>query len=65
MLFSLTIIASGCKKEKEADYDTQSSQDNAQSENIFNEINEIVDQAVEDGQLSTHRFSPGEGNLLN
>jgi hypothetical protein len=64
LLFALAIITTGCKKEKEEDYDTQSSQDNAQSENIFNEINEITDQAVEDGQLSTHRFGVGESNLI-
>ncbi|MCX6275246.1 MAG: hypothetical protein NTV09_08565 [Bacteroidetes bacterium] len=64
LLFALAIITTGCKKEKEEDYDTQSSQDNAQSENIFNEINEIADQAVEDGQLSTHRFGSGESGLL-
>ncbi len=64
ILFVFAIIFASCKKEKEVDYDTQSSQDNAQAESIFNEINEISDQAVEDGQLSTHRFGTGEGNLL-
>jgi len=50
----------GCKKEKEeVDYDTQSSVDNAQAESIMNEINEIADQAVEDGILSTHRLGSG------
>ena len=64
VLFLTLAIAVGCKKEKEQDYDTQSAQDNASAENIFNEINEISDQAVEDGQLSTHRIGNESGSLL-
>jgi hypothetical protein len=64
-VFTLLIFSYGCKKEKdEVDYDTQSSVDNAQAESISNEINEIADQAVEDGILSTHRWSPGSNQLL-
>jgi hypothetical protein len=51
----LTFAVSGCKKEKEEDFDTQSSQDDAQAESIMNEVNQIADQAVRDGMLSTHR----------
>jgi len=63
--FAIGII--GCKKDskEEVDYDTQSSVDNAQVENIMNEMNEIADQAVEDGALSTHRFGSGSTGLLN
>jgi len=62
-----TLIFDGCKKEdkEEVDYDTQSSVDNAQVENILNEMNEIADQAVEDGLLSTHRWGSGNNNLLS
>lgn len=62
--FAFAFVISGCKKENEKDYDTQSSIDHAQAERIFNEINEIADQAVIDGELSTHRFGNGSGNLL-
>ncbi len=63
--FAFALITFGCKKQKEEDYDTQSSGDNAQSESVFNEMNEISDQAVEDGHLSTHRFGQEEGSLLS
>jgi hypothetical protein len=62
---ALVMFNFGCKKEKdEVDYDTQSSVDNAQAESISNEINEIADQAVEDGILSTHRLGSGSNQLL-
>ena len=61
---SFAFIVSGCKKENEKDYDTQSSVDHAQAERIFNEIHEIADQAVIDGELSTHRFGNESGNEL-
>jgi len=63
-LLVLALVASGCKKEKEEDNDTESSRDDAQAESIFSEINEIADQAVIDGQLSTHRFGTGGGSFL-
>jgi len=64
LIFVIAIITASCKKEKEVDYDTQSSQDNAYAESILNEMNEIADQAATDGQLSTHRFGSGEGVWL-
>lgn len=64
LLFILSISFSACKEQDEEDFDTQSSQDNAYAESIFNEINEIADQAVNDGVLSTHRMSNAEGSLL-
>ena len=64
--FAIGMIGIGCKKEKEeVDVDTTSSQDDAQVESIMNEINEIADQAVEDGVLSTHRFGSGSNGLFN
>jgi hypothetical protein len=64
LVLAIAFLGYGCNKEKEeVDYDTQSSQDNAQAENILNEINEIADQAVEDGLLSTHRFASGNNFL--
>lgn len=48
-----------CKKDKQEDleYDTQTSQDNALAEGIFNDVNNIDQQAVDNGSggLSTYR----------
>src|SRR5213592_2449338 len=64
LLIVIALIGYGCKKEKEeVDTDTESSRDNAQAENMLNEINEIADQAVEDGVLSTHRFGSGNNTF--
>lgn len=65
ILLSGAVFIGGCKKEKKIDYDTASSQDDAQAESIFNEINDICNQAVEDGALSTHRFGVTSNNLLS
>jgi hypothetical protein len=65
LIIVLGFFSYGCKKEKEeVDYDTESSKDNAQAESIMNEINEIADQAVEDGILSTHRLGSGSSSLF-
>ncbi|MEO8087088.1 MAG: hypothetical protein ABI763_09725 [Bacteroidota bacterium] len=63
LLVAFALTTTGCKKEKAEDYDTQSSQDNAQAEGILNDMNEIADQAISDGYLSTHRDG-GSGNWL-
>jgi len=64
-LIVLVFFGYGCKKEKdEVDSDTQSSQDNAQVENIMNEINEIADQAVLDGDITTHRDGIGSNSVF-
>ena len=56
----------GCKKEKdEVDADTQSSQDNAQAESIMIEINEIADQAVLDGDITTHLSGFGSNSMFS
>jgi len=65
-LLLLVFFGYGCKKEKdEVDADTQTSQDNAQAENIMIEINEIADQAVIDGDISTHRLGYGSNNMFS
>jgi hypothetical protein len=64
-LLVLAFFCYGCKKEKdEVDSDTQTSVDNAQAENIMNEMNEIADQAVLDGDISTHRDGNGSNSVF-
>src|SRR5690349_18544244 len=63
VLLAALIFFEGCKKQEEVDMDTESAADHALAESIFNEINEIADQAVRDGELNTHRFGY-DGNLL-
>jgi hypothetical protein len=64
LLIGIAVLSFSCKKEEKEDADTDSSKDNAQAESIFTEINEICDQAIEDGTLSTHRTGFPDGSLF-
>ena len=57
----LSLISFSCKKEKEQEvleFDTQTGQDNALAEGIFNDVNNMANQAIKNGSsgLTTYRF---------
>lgn len=64
----LLLALMACKKEKntELEFDTQTSQDNSLAENTFNDVNNIANQAVENGGsgLTTYRYAD-DNSLLS
>lgn len=73
MMLIVTLFLNGiilfyaCKKESETetiDYDTQTTQDNSLAEGTFNDVNNIVTEAMENGSLSTYRIGNPEHILL-
>ncbi len=64
----LLLALMACKKEKntELEFDTQTSQDNSLAENTFNDVNNIANQAVENGGsgLTTYPFAD-DNSLLS
>lgn len=60
----LTFVAS-CRKDKETDSDTSASKNESVAERYFNELNDISDQAVKTGDLSTFKLSASEAILLS
>lgn len=67
-IISLATALTGCKKDKEEalEYDTQTAYDNALVEGVFNDVNNIANQAIS-GNLSTYRTGPADndGSLLS
>ncbi len=64
----IMFLFSACKKDKvEVDLDTQTAQDNSLAEGVFNDINNIANQASSNGSLSTYRLTAEgqEGSLLS
>jgi hypothetical protein len=62
------IVFYACKKEKEpepVEYDHQSSQDNALAEAIFSDVNNIANQAVEEGTLTTYKLGEQQNTILS
>lgn len=63
-----TIFIHSCQKDKEElEFDTQTSQDNALAEMTYNDVNSIVNQAMENGPagLSTYRTALDNSYLLS
>ncbi|MBP6333999.1 MAG: hypothetical protein KA444_00905 [Bacteroidia bacterium] len=69
VFLSILILYTGCKKEKddELEFDTQSSQDNSLAEASFNDLMDISNQAIDNGNagLSTYRLPAQQGSLLS
>jgi len=66
----LSLISFSCKKEKEQEvleFDTQSAQDNALAEGVFNDVNNIANQAIKNGSggLTTYRFTDQSATFLS
>lgn len=65
--FCIMVAFMACKKEKETEleFDTQATQDNSLAESTFNDVNNIANQAIENGQggLLTYRFDEGSSLL--
>jgi len=60
------IIFYACKKDKEpVDFDSQTSQDNALAEGSYNDVNNIIIQALENGSVSTYRTDPSQNTTLS
>ncbi len=63
------LILNGCKKDKTTeevkDTDTQTASDNSLAEGTFNDVNNIANQAVENGTLSTYRQGNDPANILS
>lgn len=62
------LAISACKKDKNSEqleFDTQTSQDNSLAESVFNDVNNISNQAIENGSsgLSTYRLTDGTSLL--
>jgi len=67
-LLAATLFITSCKKEKQnevQDTDTQTAQDNSLAEETFNDVNNIANQAVENGSLSTYRLSENPNGILS
>jgi hypothetical protein len=70
ILCIITVLLTNCKKEdqkEELEYDTQSAQDNALAEATFNDVNNIANQAIENGSggLSTYRLAESAASLMS
>jgi hypothetical protein len=60
------ILINACKKDKteEPEFDTQTTEDNSLAESTFNDVNNIVNEALENDSLSTYRLSDPHNILL-
>jgi hypothetical protein len=63
LLINGLILMNACKKDKEEpkEYDTQTSQDNSLAETTFNNINDIVNEAISRGDSGLQSFRKGSG----
>ncbi len=62
------ILFYACKKEiatEPLEYDTQTSSDNSLAEGIFNDINNIANQAIENGALSSYKRDDSQISILS
>ncbi len=66
-LIAATVLASfsSCKKDTENDTDTNASKNESVAERYFNEVNDLSDQAVKTGDLSSFKLAADEGVLLS
>jgi hypothetical protein len=60
------ILINACKKDKteELEFDTQTTEDNSLAEGTFNDVNNIVNEAMENDSLSTYRLANPHDILL-
>ncbi len=68
LLLSAFAVLYSCKKDsEEKEFDTQSSQDNSLAEATFNDVNEISNQAIDNGSagLTTYRLQNEQSSLLS
>ena len=68
LLVGGTMILSGCKKDKKTetnDGETQTAQDNSLAEGIFNDVNNIANQALQNDSLTNYRDSSVPDNVLS
>jgi hypothetical protein len=74
LMLAFTLVLNGiilfyaCKKDKEEDepeYDTQTSQDNSLAEGTFNDVNNIMVEAMENGSLTTYRLGTNNSSILS
>jgi len=70
LLAGSIVLFNGCKKDKETstpvDSDTETAQDNSLAEGTFNDVDNISNQAVENGNsLSTYRLRSGTAGILS
>ena len=61
------ILFYACKKDKDTvvDFDTQTARDNALAEGSYNDVNNIILQALENGSVSTYRSGVSQNNTLS